>query len=210
MKKIIMLDSFIGAITLLAIYMVPKLIKDEGIRELYFLFFGIVFVFVLIDIILALNSKSSKQPQTMQTEKIAYDLVPQKYYQNVTYIEKTNEMAVHTHHAITELALLNEEDRVIKTWELTGRVSLLIGRENGIQDVDIDLEESAYSALVDYQHAVLNYAMENWFIEDLSSNNGVRIQKRQDGQCYKLAKDKPCKLLKGDIILIANTKLLVR
>lgn len=47
-------------------------------------------------------------------------------------------------------------------------------------------------------------------IEDLHSNNGVRIQKRRDGQCYKLAKDRPCKLIKGDIVLIANTKLLVR
>ncbi len=179
--------------------MIPKLIKDEGIKELYFLFFGIVFVFLVIDLLCVIGSAYWKKGGQIKIKKSENLGINQKVYHNTLDGQE-----------VTEIALLNEEGHVIKTWELIGHTALVIGRENGINDVDIDLEESAYSALVEQQHAVLNYAAQTWFIEDLHSKNGVRIQKNEDGGCYKLAKDRPCKLSKGDIILIANTKLLVR
>ncbi len=110
---------------------------------------------------------------------------------------------------IEQLLLLDEDGKPIRGWELAGKVSLIIGRENNYDDVDIDLQDSEYSALIDYQHAVLNYSNENWYIEDLNSKNGVSIQKVEDGTCYKIANDRPCKLSPGDVILIANTKLLI-
>lgn len=178
--------------------MIPKLIKDEGIQELYFLFFGIVFVFLIIDLISVIGGAYLKKRGDRKARE-------QLNLGQASYVP-----LVDGQEDITEIALLNEEDQVIKTWELLGRTALVIGRDKGSRGVDIDLEESAYSALIEQQHAVLNYAAQAWFIEDLHSNNGVRIQKRRDGQCYKLAKDRPCKLIKGDIVLIANTKLLVR
>lgn len=109
-----------------------------------------------------------------------------------------------------ELILLDEDDREIKRWDIRDKVSLVIGRNQKELSVDIDLTDSEYGALVDYQHAVLNYTAGNWYIEDLYSKNGVRIRKQQDGVCYQMAKDRPCKLSSGDVILIANTKLLFR
>ena len=111
--------------------------------------------------------------------------------------------------AIRELILLDEEEKPIKSWDLTGRISLLIGREHPEEQVDVDLEESEYSAFIDYQHAVLNYCMDAWFIEDLNSHNGIRIRKIEDGICYKMMKNRPCRLMPGDMIYIANTKLLI-
>lgn len=111
---------------------------------------------------------------------------------------------------ISELVALNEKNESIQTWELEGRTSLIIGRENDKEPVDVDLENSEYSALIDYQHAVLNYAAGDWYIEDLYSQNGIRVVKYEDGKCYKIAKDRPCKLRHGDILLIANTKLKLR
>lgn len=111
---------------------------------------------------------------------------------------------------ISELIALDEKNEPIRTWELEGRASLIIGRENDKEPVDVDLEDSEYSALIDYQHAVLNYAAGDWYVEDLYSQNGIRVVKYEDGKCYKIAKDRPCKLRYGDILLIANTKLMLR
>lgn len=110
---------------------------------------------------------------------------------------------------ISELLLLDETDRPIKSWDLTGKISLLIGKRNKSEPVDIDLEECEYSSLIDPQHAVLNFCDNGWYIEDLYSKNGIRIKMVKDGIDYKLAKNKPCRLNAGDVIYIANTKLLI-
>lgn len=112
-------------------------------------------------------------------------------------------------YGIRELILLDENEKPIKAWDLAGKVSFLIGRDNLDEPVDVDLEECEYSALIDYQHAVLNYCMDSWFIEDLNSQNGIRIRKVDDGVCYKVMKNRPCRLMPGDMIYIANTKLLI-
>jgi FHA domain. len=109
-----------------------------------------------------------------------------------------------------ELVLLNELNEEIRVWDITDKVSLIVGRSINESAVDIDLEGTEYEALIDYQHAVLNYTSEGWHIEDLYSKNGIRIRKQQDGKCYNIMKDKPCLLSVGDYIYIANTKLLFR
>lgn len=61
--------------------------------------------------------------------------------------------------------------------------------------------------MVDRQHAVLNYAAGQWYIEDLGSRNGVRIQDAKDGKLYQVSKEHPCRINAGDIIFIGNTRL---
>lgn len=112
--------------------------------------------------------------------------------------------------AITEVVLLGENSHPIKSWELIGRVSMLLGKSTHQNTVDIDLKDTEYSTLIDNQHAVLNYANGEWFIEDLYSKNGIRIKKNSDENCYELSKNKPCKIEQGDVILLANTRLLFR
>ena len=51
--------------------------------------------------------------------------------------------------------------------------------------------------------------MDAWFVEDLNSHNGIRIRKIDDGVCYKIMQNHPCRLKPGDVIYIANTKLLI-
>lgn len=110
---------------------------------------------------------------------------------------------------IRELLLLDEDEKPVKAWDLAGRVSLLIGRDNPQEPVDVDLEECEYSALIDEQHAVLNYCMDAWYVEDLHSRNGIRVRKADDGLCYRIMTSRPCRLAPGDLILIARTKLLI-
>lgn len=111
---------------------------------------------------------------------------------------------------ISNIALVNEENEIVRDWDMFNATSMLIGKSTGERHADIDLTETAYEALVDDQHAVMNFASGCWYIEDLHSKNGIRIQKNEDGSRYILSKDKPCKVFKGDILYIAETKLLIR
>lgn len=104
------------------------------------------------------------------------------------------------------LALLDEEDRVISEWNIGGKVSVLIGRDSRREDVDINLANTAFGGMVDRQHAVLNYTAGQWYIEDLDSANGIRIQKK-DGRLYEVSKTQPCLVEKEDILFIGLTKL---
>ena len=106
----------------------------------------------------------------------------------------------------TELVLLSEEGGHIASWNIYGRNGLVIGRDVGENHVTINLENTTYASMIDIEHAVLNYAGNNWYIEDISSKNGVSIQKR-DGKKYKISPGKPCKLELGDIIFIGLTRL---
>ncbi|WP_176431233.1 FHA domain-containing protein [Anaerovirgula multivorans] len=122
----------------------------------------------------------------------------------------TKEEITNSPNAVNGLALLNEENEMIKEWDLLNQASMVIGRNTKDNEVDIDLSTSTYAALIDLQHAVLNFASGNWYIEDLYSENGISIQKAEDRIRYKLSKDKPCRIIKGDVVFIAKTKLLIR
>jgi len=104
------------------------------------------------------------------------------------------------------LILLDEEGKPVKSWDLAGRTALILGKSGG-EDVDIDLTDCEYSCFIDYQHAVLNFCLDCWYVEDLESQNGVKIKKVEDGQCYKVM-GHPCRVTAGDILYIANTRLL--
>lgn len=111
---------------------------------------------------------------------------------------------------ITEIVLLNEEGRPLAAWPLYGKASMVIGRDVGENQVNINLSPSTYASMIEVEHAVLNYTSGSWYVEDLASKNGVSVQKRMDGRKYKLAPDQPCRLDPGDIIFIGLTRLLLR
>lgn len=109
---------------------------------------------------------------------------------------------------IQRLILLDEEGKPIKSWDLQGKISLIIGKAGQDQELDIDLSDCEYSSFIDFQHAVLNFCLDQWYVEDLGSQNGVKVRKVEDGECYKVI-HRPCKLVAGDVLYIANTKLLL-
>lgn len=109
---------------------------------------------------------------------------------------------------IERLILLDEQNKPVKSWDMEGRTAMLIGRSGGEEDVDVDLEDCAYSSFIDFLHAALNFAQDQWYVEDLGSQNGIKIRKAVDGECYKVM-GRPCKVEAGDILYIANTRLLL-
>ena len=106
----------------------------------------------------------------------------------------------------TELILLNEEDDRVASWNIYGKNGIVIGRDTGENQVNVNLDQTVYASMIDIEHAVLNYSGNHWYIEDISSQNGVSVQKR-DGKKYKIAYGKPCRLERGDIIHIGLTRL---
>jgi hypothetical protein len=107
-----------------------------------------------------------------------------------------------------QLVLLDERDKPLKSWDLAGRTALIIGKKNDNEDVDVDLTECEYNTFIDELHGVLNYCLDSWYLEDLGSKNGIKIKKVEDGGCYKVT-NRPCKVSAGDVIYVANTRLLL-
>lgn len=142
--------------------------------------------------------------------KIKYGIILFILASEIFYIRNINKKkyVVEIDDVIRQISLLNEENQIIKQWDILDETSLVIGRNKGEVEVDINLDECINSSLIDIEHAVLNYANKRWYIEDLYSKNGVRIQK-DDDYLYKISKDKPCILDKEDILHIGNTRLLI-
>ena len=101
-------------------------------------------------------------------------------------------------------------NEIIKKWSIADKVSFLIGKSNRENDVLIDLNSSIYSQFIEDNHAVLNYASGKWYIEDLSVESRVCIEKNEDGKKYRVVKNTPCTVKKGDIIFISKVKLLLK
>nr|WP_314458929.1 FHA domain-containing protein [uncultured Clostridium sp.] len=108
----------------------------------------------------------------------------------------------------SQLVLLDEKEKPLKSWDLAGKTALIIGKKNEEEEIDVDLQDCEYSTFIDPQHAVLNFCLDSWYLEDLGSQNGVKIKKVEDGGCYQVT-NRPCRLSAGDIIYIANTRLLL-
>lgn len=109
---------------------------------------------------------------------------------------------------LIELVLLSENHDHLASWNIYGKNGVVIGRDVGENQVTVNLDNTTYASMIDIEHAVLNYAGNDWYVEDISNRNGVSVQKK-DGKKYKLSYGKPCKLERGDIIYIALTKLMI-
>lgn len=121
-----------------------------------------------------------------------------------TTAEKISERLLNT---ITQITLLNKNGDSVFSWELYGKTSAVIGKDIGENLVDIDLSQSPYAAMIEVEHAILNYADGNWYIEDLGSANGISIKKFDDNEIYRLSASEPCKLDFGDMIFIGMCQL---
>lgn len=78
---------------------------------------------------------------------------------------------------ISQILLLGEDNNITDTWDIYRKTSIVFGRDEGENQVDINLKNTDYAGTVDGEHAVMNYSGGSWYIEDLDSENGTRIQR---------------------------------
>ncbi|MBD5530649.1 MAG: FHA domain-containing protein [Lachnospiraceae bacterium] len=103
---------------------------------------------------------------------------------------------------ISEILLLGEDDNITDTWDIYGKTSIVFGKDEGENQVDVSLKHTDYAGTVDGEHAVMNYSDGKWYIEDLDSENGTRIQRGEDGRTYRVSSREPCRIEKNDIIYL--------
>lgn len=142
------------------------------------------------------------------------------FYMWFVYYKATNEMVMATpvketkqtddRGKVHRLCLLNDEHQVLKQWELAGKAGVVIGKNTESNQVDIDLGDTALSALISEEHAVLNYTSNSWFIEDFDSEQGTAVQKFLETDIQYLNKSEPKKLEAGDLIYIGKSILQVK
>ena len=128
-------------------------------------------------------------------------------YRALTAKQATDTVDEAERNAITQIALLNKDDEIVRSWELYGKTSAVIGKDIRENHVDIDLGWTAYAAMIDVEHAVLNFAGGDWYVEDLDSENGISVKKIASAEPFKLSASQPCKLDLGDIIFVGMCRL---
>lgn len=124
------------------------------------------------------------------------------------YQQKKKELDLHLQ--IQTAALLNEKMDILREWDIQGKTGILIGRIEGETSDEIDLSDTADAALISKEHAVLNYANGNWYVEDLDSENGTGIKKAGRDEIFWLTNQTPYRLETGDILYIAESPILMK
>lgn len=112
--------------------------------------------------------------------------------------------------SISKAILKDEEGKNIKIWNLNEKSSFLIGKKTKSNEVDIDLGQDIYASLISREHGILNFAGNKWYFEDIGSSNGSGIKRRKDEKKFKVEEGKSYPMKSGDIIYIANTKLILK
>lgn len=103
---------------------------------------------------------------------------------------------------ISEIRLLGEEGNVTAVWDIYGKTSIVFGKDERENQVDVNLKNTDYAGTVDGEHAVMNYSDGSWYIEDLDSENGTRVQRAGEDKKYRVSSREPCKVRKNDIIYL--------
>jgi hypothetical protein len=111
---------------------------------------------------------------------------------------------------LKQLILKDETGQIVNDWELKDEISLLVGKKDQTNNVDVDLSQATYSSLISRKHAVLNKANNKWYFEDLDSLNGSGIRRKHNNEKFKVEAERPYKLNSGDTLYIANTKLVIK
>ncbi len=111
---------------------------------------------------------------------------------------------------IKSIYLLDGNNKKIKKWEIEDLKALLMGKTTDDEKVDIDLTEAEYSSLISRNHAVINRTSSGWYFEDIGSSNGSGIKESEEEERYRIYPGEVHKLESGNMIYLANTKLLIK
>ena len=111
---------------------------------------------------------------------------------------------------ISEILLLGEENNVTAVWDIYGKTSVVFGKDERENQVDVNLKNTDYAGTVDGEHAVMNFSNGSWYIEDLDSENGTRLQRGGEGKKYRVSSREPCRVEKNDIIYLGLAPIKIR
>lgn len=178
-------------------------IEKYSIRSLYisiFLLIGIMLYMLIID----------KFNERKKIEEKIENIKNENEKKEEEFLEKVKKLEEIRKNNIQTIILKNDEGYDVKVWNINRKTSLLIGKNTVRKKVDIDMSDAIYSNLISRVHGVLNRINGIWYYEDLNSQNGSGIEKKEDNRKIKIKSNVPIKVEKGDIIYLATTKILLK
>ncbi len=122
-------------------------------------------------------------------------------------IRTTNNQIQVNRRTVEQIVLLNEDKRIIKSWNIIGKAGLVIGKNIDEDQVDIDLSDLAVCETISEEHAVLNYSNGSWYIEDSDSAWGTGVKKAYEENIHYIGKSEQIRLESQDYIYIGKAML---
>lgn len=163
----------------------------------------IIIIEIIIYILLYKINKKIEKIKKENKEYIDYSL--KEYSNYIQYIKLKYE---EEKYAITKLGVYFENS--IFDYDIENKNSVCIGKINNKLDVDIDLSNHEYSHLVSKIHGIFNKIDGKWYYEDMNSQNGSSIKRKDNEINIKLESNKKYEVLKGDEIYISLVRLVIK
>ena len=166
-----------------------------------------IFIFIALTLYLLIVERFKERVEVHDEIK---EIKNEREREHHVFLDKVKEIEEVEKNQIENIILKNSDDYDIKVWKIGRATSLLIGKRTPRNKVDIDVSEGVYSNLVSRAHGMLNRVNGVWYYEDLGSQNGSGIEKKDDRRKIKLKRNVPVKVERGDIIYLATTKILLK
>ena len=166
-----------------------------------------IFIFIALTLYLLIVERFKERVEVNDEIK---EIKNEREREHHVFLDKVKEIEEVEKNQIENIILKNSDDYDIKVWKIGRATSLLIGKRTPRNKVDIDVSEGVYSNLVSRAHGMLNRVNGVWYYEDLGSQNGSGIEKKDDRRKIKLKRNVPVKVESGDIIYLAITKILLK
>lgn len=166
-----------------------------------------IFIFIALTLYLLIVERFKERVEVHNEIK---EIKHEREREHHVFLDKVKEIEEVEKNQIENIILKNSDDYDIKVWKIGRASSLLIGKRTPRNKVDIDVSEGVYSNLVSRAHGMLNRVNGVWYYEDLGSQNGSGIEKKDDRRKIKLKRNVPVKVESGDIIYLATTKILLK
>uniref|UniRef100_UPI0026304A2E FHA domain-containing protein n=1 Tax=uncultured Leptotrichia sp. TaxID=159271 RepID=UPI0026304A2E len=166
-----------------------------------------IFIFIALTLYLLIVERFKERVEVNDEIK---EIKNEREREHHVFLDKVKEIEEVEKNQIENIILKNSDDYDIKVWKIGRATSLLIGKRTPRNKVDIDVSEGVYSNLVSRAHGMLNRVNGVWYYEDLGSQNGSGIEKKDDRRKIKLKRNVPVKVESGDIIYLATTKILLK
>lgn len=166
-----------------------------------------IFIFIALTLYLLIVERFKEKVEVHDEIK---EIKHEREREHHVFLDKVKEIEEVEKNQIENIILKNSDDYDIKVWKIGRASSLLIGKRTPRNKVDIDVSEGVYSNLVSRAHGMLNRVNGVWYYEDLGSQNGSGIEKKDDRRKIKLKRNVPVKVESGDIIYLATTKILLK
>lgn len=106
--------------------------------------------------------------------------------------------------------VLDDAGQIRESLVLGKQKTVLIGKSTPANMVHIDFAESMYAASIEEEHAAFLREGSFWYVLSKAQNGMVGLKQKDGDTVYKLRRDVPYRIGRGDIVYISYEKILIQ